>query len=300
MPAVVRERDRLGERHAQADDPGDAGGHLRDLDRVGEARAEVIVFGGDVHLALARESPPRTRVLDPVEVALEAQPVRIGLLGTRPGARTDRTRRARARARASSAASRSSRRGTAAPDERRPRRDARAARLDRPLRRGQCTRSCTIRGYREGETRRTADARPIRDSGGSVPALHPAFDPAERLEADLLVHAVRVAGPEHQPRHVRVRVDRRRSSGTRRARARGGRRARTRRPPMRTTRRRSAPARTRPSPPLGSCSTLKHVDAVVRPRLLPRASVPAPSTTPPTGTGGPRRGRPPAGSVVTT
>ena len=81
VPAVVRERDRLGERNAQPGDAGDAGRDLRDLDRVREPGAEVIVFGGDVHLALAREPAPRTRVLDAIEVALEAQAVGIGLLG---------------------------------------------------------------------------------------------------------------------------------------------------------------------------------------------------------------------------
>ena len=73
---------------------GDAGGDLRDLDRVREPGAEVIVFRGDEHLALAREPPPRPRVLDPVEVALEAQAERIGLLGRRAVARTDRAGRA--------------------------------------------------------------------------------------------------------------------------------------------------------------------------------------------------------------
>ena len=82
------------ERHAQAGGPGDAGGDLRDLDRVGEPGAEVVVFRGDEHLALAREPPPRTRVLDPVEVALEAQAERVGLLGAGARSRADRTGRA--------------------------------------------------------------------------------------------------------------------------------------------------------------------------------------------------------------
>ena len=76
-------------------DAGDAGGDLRDLDRVREPRAQVIVFGGDEHLALPREPAPRVRVLDPIEVALEAQAERIGLLVARARARADRTGRAR-------------------------------------------------------------------------------------------------------------------------------------------------------------------------------------------------------------
>ena len=35
------------------------------------------------------EPPPRARVLDAVEVTLEAEPVRVGLLGTEPVARAD-------------------------------------------------------------------------------------------------------------------------------------------------------------------------------------------------------------------
>ena len=90
VPAVVGERDRLDQREAQARGPGDAGGDLRDLDRVGEPGAEVVVLGGDEHLALAGEAPPRARVLDAVEVALEAQAVGVGLLGPGPVPRPDR------------------------------------------------------------------------------------------------------------------------------------------------------------------------------------------------------------------
>ena len=95
VPAVVRERDRLGERQAEPGRTRDAGGHLRDLDRVREAGAEVIVLRRDEHLALAREPPPRPRVLHPIEVPLEAQPERIGLLGIAPVPRADRPGRAR-------------------------------------------------------------------------------------------------------------------------------------------------------------------------------------------------------------
>ena len=86
VPAVVGEGDRLDERNAQVGDPGDTGGDLGDLDGVGEAGAQVVVFGGHEHLALARQPPPRTRVLDAVEVALEAQPKRVGFLGPGTGA----------------------------------------------------------------------------------------------------------------------------------------------------------------------------------------------------------------------
>src|SRR5581483_3479325 len=91
VTAVVRERDRLDERETQVRGPRDPRRDLCDLDGVREAGAEVVVLGCDEHLALAREAPPRPRVLHPVEVALEAEAKRVGLLrlGPRPGA--DRT-----------------------------------------------------------------------------------------------------------------------------------------------------------------------------------------------------------------
>ena len=60
---------------------GDPGRDLRDLDGVREPGAEMIVFRRDEHLTLTREPAPRPRVLDPIEIALEAQPKRIGRLG---------------------------------------------------------------------------------------------------------------------------------------------------------------------------------------------------------------------------
>ena len=88
VPAVVGQRDGLHQRQAQVGGPGDAGGHLRHLDRVGEAGAEVVVLRGDEDLALPRQPPPGSGVLDPVEVALEAQPPRVGVFrpGPHPGA----------------------------------------------------------------------------------------------------------------------------------------------------------------------------------------------------------------------
>ena len=90
VTAVVRQRDRLGEREAEVGGPGDPDRDLRHLDRVGEAGAEVVVLRGDEDLALAGEPPPRPGVLHPVEVALEAEPVRVGLLALEPVAGTDR------------------------------------------------------------------------------------------------------------------------------------------------------------------------------------------------------------------
>jgi hypothetical protein len=95
VAAVVGERDRLHQRHAEVGGPRDAGGHLGDLDRMGEPGAEVVVLGGDEHLALAGQPSPRPRVLDPVEVALEAEPQRVGRLLAEPASRADRSGRAR-------------------------------------------------------------------------------------------------------------------------------------------------------------------------------------------------------------
>ena len=148
VAAVVRERDRLGERHVQAGDPGDPGGDLRDLHRVREAGAEVIVFGGDEHLALPREPAPRTRVLDAIEVALEAEAVRIGLLGPGARARADRHGSRPGRATASSACSRSSRRRT-------PRPTKPAASDVRPLDGAARSLPAHSEGTGEGETARS-------------------------------------------------------------------------------------------------------------------------------------------------
>ena len=95
VTAVVRERDRLGERHVKPGGARDAGRDLRHLHRVGEPGAEVIVFRRDVDLALAREPPPGPRVLDAVEIAFEAQAERIGLLRSDARTRADRPGRAR-------------------------------------------------------------------------------------------------------------------------------------------------------------------------------------------------------------
>jgi hypothetical protein len=90
VPAIVGKCDRLGERNVEVGGAGDAHRHLRDLDGMGEARAQMVVVGRDEHLALAGQATPWTRVLHPVEVALEAQAVGIGLLGSGPLPRTDR------------------------------------------------------------------------------------------------------------------------------------------------------------------------------------------------------------------
>ena len=106
-----------------------AGGHLGDLERVGEPGALVVV-GEDEHLGLAGQAAERGGVQDAVAVALEAGAQRIGLLLGRaraPGAPRPGWRPAASSA--SSASSRAARRTA-----RRP-----APRADR-ARRGRCGR----------------------------------------------------------------------------------------------------------------------------------------------------------------
>jgi hypothetical protein len=89
----VREGDRLRQWHAKLGRPCDPGRDLGDLDRVRQARAEMVVFGRDEDLALPGKSPPRTRVLHAIEITFEAQTIRIGILVASPRARADGTRR---------------------------------------------------------------------------------------------------------------------------------------------------------------------------------------------------------------
>ena len=101
---------RRGERHVEPGGPGDADRHLGHLDGVGEPGAQVVVVGGDEHLALAGQPAEGPRVLDAVEVALEARAEGVGLLGHGPVAARHRpggARRQRSRAPASSRAPRS-------------------------------------------------------------------------------------------------------------------------------------------------------------------------------------------------
>ena len=81
VPAVVAGGRRRGQCDVQPHGAGDAHRNLGDLDGVSQPRAEVIVVGCDEHLALAGQPSERLRVLDAVEVALEARAEPIGLLG---------------------------------------------------------------------------------------------------------------------------------------------------------------------------------------------------------------------------
>src|SRR4029453_17873256 len=92
---VVTEGGGGGEGLVEPAGPGDRHRHLADLDGVGQPGAEVVVVGGEVDLALARQAPEGPAVLDAVEVALEAGTGGVGVLRRGPVAGARRPRRHR-------------------------------------------------------------------------------------------------------------------------------------------------------------------------------------------------------------
>jgi hypothetical protein len=81
VPEVVPEPDRLGEVLVQAQRAGHRPRDLRHLDRVRQARAEVVALGGDEDLRLVLEAAERLGVHDPVAVALQRRAqAAVGLL----------------------------------------------------------------------------------------------------------------------------------------------------------------------------------------------------------------------------
>ncbi len=87
VAAVVAEGDGLGQGDVEPAGPGDAGGHLGDLEGVGQTGALVVV-GEDEDLGLAGEAAEGGGVQDPVAVPFEAGPPRVRLLGSGAGARS--------------------------------------------------------------------------------------------------------------------------------------------------------------------------------------------------------------------
>ncbi len=74
MAEVVTDRDRLGQILVQPQRPRDAARDAGRLERVREARAEVVALGIDEDLRLVAQPAERLRVDDPVAVALERRP----------------------------------------------------------------------------------------------------------------------------------------------------------------------------------------------------------------------------------
>ncbi len=84
---IVAERHRLGEFFVKPKGLGERARELRDLDRMGQTRAEVIALVVDEDLRLVREAAKRGRMDDPVAVALEIAAGRRGRLGVQAPAR---------------------------------------------------------------------------------------------------------------------------------------------------------------------------------------------------------------------
>ena len=80
VAAVVAERDRLGQGDVDPDRPGDRGGDLGHLERVGQP-GPLVVARVDHDLGLAGQPAERGGVHDPVPVALEAGALVVRLLG---------------------------------------------------------------------------------------------------------------------------------------------------------------------------------------------------------------------------
>ncbi len=79
VAAVVAQRDRLGQGDVHPDVAGDRGGHLGHLQRVGQPGA-LVIAGVHHDLGLPGQPPKGGGVHDPVAVAFEAGPLRVGLL----------------------------------------------------------------------------------------------------------------------------------------------------------------------------------------------------------------------------
>src|SRR5690606_249771 len=84
---VVGQRDRLGQVLVEAQRAGDAGGDLRHLQRVRQARAVVVALVVHEDLRLVLEAPERAGVQDAVPVLLEGRAVPALGLGVDPAPR---------------------------------------------------------------------------------------------------------------------------------------------------------------------------------------------------------------------
>ena len=83
----MAQRDRLGQRLVQAERRGQRARDLRDLQRVRQARDEVVALGVDEDLRLVLQAAERLGVEDPVTVTLEGGPELVRWLGLDPATR---------------------------------------------------------------------------------------------------------------------------------------------------------------------------------------------------------------------
>ena len=72
MPKIVREGEPLGQVLVESERSGDRPGDLGDLERVSEARAEMVALVVDEDLRLVLQPPEGVRMDDPVAVALKS------------------------------------------------------------------------------------------------------------------------------------------------------------------------------------------------------------------------------------
>lgn len=91
VAAVVAEGDGFGECHIEAECARDGRGNLGDFERVGEARA-LVVIGEHEDLRLAGETAERRGVENAITVAFEARTKCIGFLGPTACSSADGTR----------------------------------------------------------------------------------------------------------------------------------------------------------------------------------------------------------------
>ncbi len=86
MAEVVDQRHALGKVLVQLQGARERTGDLRDLDRMGQARPEMIAVRADEDLCLVLQAPERGRMDDAVAVALEFRTGQAAVLGKEPPA----------------------------------------------------------------------------------------------------------------------------------------------------------------------------------------------------------------------
>ena len=95
VPDVVAQRDRLGQRLVERERRSQRARDLRDLQRVGQARDEVVALGVEEDLRLVLEAAERLGMEDAIPVAFEGRAKRVRLLRPRAAPTCRRARRRR-------------------------------------------------------------------------------------------------------------------------------------------------------------------------------------------------------------
>ena len=74
VPQIMPQRDGFGQIFVQPQAPGQRPGHLRHLQRVGQAGAVMVAHGGKKHLRLVFQPPEALAVNDAVPIPLKIRP----------------------------------------------------------------------------------------------------------------------------------------------------------------------------------------------------------------------------------